>query len=348
MIQTLKPTLKPAQRSQHCLRYYGHILNLAAKAFLWGTNVESFERNMTVQTTLQDDQAKLLLWRKKDLMSKLHNVVTYIWRSPQRQKHFTVLYDEEATTAGLSKEDQEFGRKLLKDNKTRWNGTYLMGKRGINLRDHILVFLTHNKDSQPVSQHLSLNNHITSEDWRVIIETVTLLKPFYNQTKRLQSRASNAFHGALWEAYPSIRLLIQHLKDAKDEYSIDNDTLDLSFDDEVTIAARCALRISLNNCWVKLDQYYQIFDKSPIYAAAGVLHPAYKWHYFETQWMGLGDDDKLSTLRNDKKAVKRLWELEYKTLDKFGYVTALGEGQVQRREPDALAEFVPPPGFYNN
>ena len=65
VLQTLKPALKPAQRSQDRLRCYGHILNLAAKAFLWGTNVEFFERDMTAQTTLQDNQAKLLLWRKK-------------------------------------------------------------------------------------------------------------------------------------------------------------------------------------------------------------------------------------------------------------------------------------------
>lgn len=130
-------------------------------------------------------------------MDKLHNVITYIQRSPQRRKHFTISYNEEMVTLSLSKEDQEFSREFLKDNKTRWNGTYLMGKRNINLRDHILIFLTHNKDSQPASQCLSFDNHITSENWHVIIETVTLLKPFYNQTKRLQFQASNVSHGAV-------------------------------------------------------------------------------------------------------------------------------------------------------
>lgn len=70
--------MNPTRHIQRCLHCYGHIFNLAAKAFLWGTNVQSFERDINVQTTLQNDQEKLKLWQKKGLMGKLHNIVTYI------------------------------------------------------------------------------------------------------------------------------------------------------------------------------------------------------------------------------------------------------------------------------
>lgn len=78
-------------------------------------------------------------------------------------------------------------KQLVRDNETRWNGAYLMGQQALELKDHILVFLACNKDFKPADKRLSLENHLTSEDWRIIAETITFLKPFYDQTKRLQS-----------------------------------------------------------------------------------------------------------------------------------------------------------------
>lgn len=82
-----------------------------------------------------------------------------------------------------------------------------------------------------------------------------------------------------------------------------------------------------------------------MYATAVVLHPTYKWHYFETQWTD--NEDKLSTLRNAKNAVRKLWESKYKTLNEFGNITVLDETQcqIQHCKPDTLVKFVLPPEF---
>ena len=56
-------------------------------------------------------------------------------------------------------------------------------------------------------------------------------------------------------------------------------------------------------------------------------------------------------MRNAKEAVRDLWELEYKVYEFADTdTTSYGEGQRQSRdgEPDFSAEFVPPPGFYDN
>ncbi|MCJ1430017.1 hypothetical protein MMC29_007932, partial [Sticta canariensis] len=49
--------------------------------------------------------------------------------------------------------------------------------------------------------------------------------------------------------------------------------------------------------------------------------------------------------------VRDLWELEYKVYEfADADTTSNGEGQRQSQdgEPDSLAEFVPPPGFYDS
>ena len=50
-------------------------------------------------------------WRRKGPLGKLHNIVVYIQRSPQRRSAFQKLSQ---------------GRRLLRDNKTRWNSWFSM------------------------------------------------------------------------------------------------------------------------------------------------------------------------------------------------------------------------------
>ena len=63
-----------------------------------------------------------------------------------------------------------------------------------------------------------VENKLTTEDWHVLIETHNILKPFYYQTKRFQSRATDGTHGAIWEAYPSCEYLLRHILTKKLEY----------------------------------------------------------------------------------------------------------------------------------
>jgi len=53
-------------------------------------------------------------------------------------------------------------------------------------------------------------------------------------------------------------------------------------EDEIIITARKITKISLNNYWDKLDKYYRKYDKTSVYTAAVILHPGFKWRYFES------------------------------------------------------------------
>ena len=70
------------------LRCFGHVLNLAVKAILWGADIEAFGVDMNAA---QDELAELLEWRKKGPMGKLHNILTYILKTPQRRDEFATV-----------------------------------------------------------------------------------------------------------------------------------------------------------------------------------------------------------------------------------------------------------------
>jgi hypothetical protein len=59
-----------------------------------------------------------------------------------------------------------------------------------------------------------------------------------------------------------------------------------------------------NSAWSKLRKYYEKTSDTPIYAAALVLHPAYKWEYIEANW-------DASWVPDTKKQVKEFWETYY-------------------------------------
>jgi hypothetical protein len=77
VLRTLLPTLNATQRQQRRLRCWGHILNLAAKAFLFGKNAEDFDEEVLVHHTIAQEQAELQRWRRCGPIGKLHNCVVY-------------------------------------------------------------------------------------------------------------------------------------------------------------------------------------------------------------------------------------------------------------------------------
>ena len=63
------------------LRCLGHIINLAAQAFLFGSEASAFEREIG-RAQYEEDKKELELWRKRGPVGKLHNVVKYICITP--------------------------------------------------------------------------------------------------------------------------------------------------------------------------------------------------------------------------------------------------------------------------
>lgn len=63
---------------------------------------------------------------------------------------------------------------------------------------------------------------------------------------------------------------------------------------------------NINAGWQKLDEYYRLTDRTPIYRAATLLHPCQKWRWFDRCWGH--DEDKASWIDDARVAIQQLWD----------------------------------------
>jgi len=94
------------------VRCTGHILNLVAKAFLEGKNkrlINSLDLNCQAPLSAVEESELLEEWRKSGPVGKLHFLVHWIRRSPQRRDAFSGV----AKGQLLEEEEEEFGAFFL-------------------------------------------------------------------------------------------------------------------------------------------------------------------------------------------------------------------------------------------
>ena len=84
--------------------------------------------------------------------------------------------------------------------------------------------------------------------------------------------------------------------------------------------------------WDKLDEYYKHLDDTPVYLAALVLHPQYKWYWIEKKW-----SERPGWIKKGKKAVEKLWK-KYKVME----VPTLAKQAEQKpkKEKSRLSTFI--------
>jgi hAT family C-terminal dimerisation region len=338
LLTTLLPTLTETKRTQRRLRCFGHILNLACGAYLYGHDPESFEVEVIVLEALAREQEELKAWRKHGPIGKLHNIVVFIRRSPQRREAFLRL----AVTG------EEYAKlMLIQDNSTRWNSVYSMIDRAMKKQSDVQIFVIQSGMEKERYKRIDVEDHLTAEDWRVLTEVLNHLKPFYEMTLRLQSRAKEGHHGSLWEGLPAMEYLLDKVITAKKDHARRTED-DLPWNDDPTAQTNKHIAASLDNCWGKLDEYYKMLDDTPVYAAAIVLHPGQGWRYLEEMWT---TDKQKQWLESAKTAVKTLWNDDYKTnidLNVQGTVQAPSHPpSSSSSSPDDLDSFMNPTGFYN-
>jgi hypothetical protein len=113
----------------HRTRCFGHIVNLAARAFLWGKDPDSFEREAFTEAAFQVEERELRLWRKRGAVGKLHNIVRFVRASPQRRELMKSLACNQRDEDGYQLFEEEraaIDLELMQNNETRWNSTFLM------------------------------------------------------------------------------------------------------------------------------------------------------------------------------------------------------------------------------
>ena len=184
ILNQVRPELQLKARRSRCL---GHIINLVAKAFLFGTSVDAFE---AITDVIDEDVVSIdsetmkraqKAWRTQGAIGKLHNLVVFIRSSPQRRETFKRKVVGDDAVDNLMP---------ILDNSTRWNSTYKALERAILLRDRIFLFCREYRiDIQA--------DYLSEEDWNRLREVYKGLKPFYQATLRVEGKAGGGHHGAI-------------------------------------------------------------------------------------------------------------------------------------------------------
>ena len=128
-----------------------------------------------------------------------------------------------------------------------------------------------------------LADQLTPRDWSNLTNIHSFLLAFYEVTKAIEGRSKT-----LETVLPLIDYLLERLEAGKEEFA--NDPF---------------MQARINSSWSKLNKYYGLTDRTPIYIAAIVLVPSLKWSYFEGNWDS-------SWVSNAKKEVLELWTSSYK------------------------------------
>ena len=87
-LRTCLPSITDKTIKTRRIRCFGHVVNLAAKAFLFGQNADAFEIEDNINMTLGKEIEEKRAWRTHGPVGKLHNLATWIKRTPQRMRLF--------------------------------------------------------------------------------------------------------------------------------------------------------------------------------------------------------------------------------------------------------------------
>ena len=265
------------------LRCLGHIINLMAQDFIFGRNSKQWlKEHITIENAdnLEELQKS---WVSQGIIGHLQNLVSLIRSSPQRRQAFRSL-------AGGDPGEKKQNLMVLQNNTTRWNSTYNMLNRALELKDQIQVYVNNclakrNSKGQIADEPIHKITQLSEEDWLSLHALKEALQPFQEATMLLQSNSKEGYYGFLWECLPVIEWLMQTLEKAVNSHDIET-----------------RLGLSANNAWNKFKKYYELTDDSPFYVAAIVLNPFHKWRYFETHWK-----DRKPWLKEAKSKMNSLW-----------------------------------------
>jgi len=179
------------------------VLNFVARAFLYGKGVGNFEAEMEVNEARGRSLSNLQVWRKKGPVGKLHNVIVFIRITPQRREQFMNLFEiKDPDLLALlnlppsSDTTPTEKNMVVRDNDTRWNSVYFMINRALERRPQIDNFTRYAETLEP-DKRVPQENRLTEQDWLILTEIHNFLKPLYDLTIYMESRAPNAANGSL-------------------------------------------------------------------------------------------------------------------------------------------------------
>ena len=88
IMRTLYPKMSEKQQKRRRLRCLGHVVNLAAQAFLLGKKADTTLEELELAYSRHDFELIAKIWRKQGALGRLHNIIRYIRMSLQRREEF--------------------------------------------------------------------------------------------------------------------------------------------------------------------------------------------------------------------------------------------------------------------
>lgn len=294
VIKAVRPDLDWKERRIRCA---GHILNLSAHAFLFGKAGEAFEHGKAVDKAfIKKEQDELDLWRRSGPVGKLHNVVTYIRRTPQRRYKFKAM-----SSIGDPQGEVNSGLMVLGDQDTRWNSVYYSIKRAIKLQYQINLFC--DEASQLSEYPLPMEDVLTFNDWAILTRILAILEPFEHATKKLQENNKTGNWGSIWNVVPAFEPLLSHLEEFRlhhlERRTFINGRETYLPDEEEHIGS------ASNMAWKKLTEYYNGMETTHAYTTAIILHPLYRLAFLQAHW---GNKDQDWYHEEAERKLRKAWK----------------------------------------
>lgn len=200
------------------------------------------------------------------------------WRmkGPLGKLHNIVVHIQRSAQRMATFRTLSQGRNLSRDNATRWNSWYQMLQTATTLRAAIDVYCAQYQENTADS--------LSAEDWRNLQKIENFLLCFHDATLSTESRGAT-----IERVLPTMDFLLEQFEQGKTLYAED------------AFMSPCC-----NSGWAKLDKYYSLTDRSPVYIAALVLCPQNKWQYMEDNW-------PIEWIADAKAKVQLFWKREYKS-----------------------------------
>lgn len=213
--------------------------------------------NLAAQSFLfdTDDQA-LAKENNASLLTTPTELEMQQWRQkgPLGKLHNIVVYIQRSTQRLANFRELSGGRNLVRDNSTRWNSSYSMINIATKLKTAINLFC---------HQYQENNDDLLSEkDWQDLQKLQDFLLFFHDATLATEGR-----NATIDRVLPTMDFLLEQFETAKQTYA-----------DDPFMSPCC------NSGWAKLDKYYTLTERSPVYIAALVLSPQWKWDYINNNW----------------------------------------------------------------
>ncbi len=193
------------------LRCIGHIFNLITEQYLFGQDVKLYEDKQKAAGAPKRRQ----LWRTREELGKLHNLVVHVMASGKWTELFLELQGDLNTGVAEGKR-----QRLVLDGGIRQNSSYLMIRRGLELRESLDTYalqLIRSKD--PFDLETAHQDYLSDDEWNTLTVIRDQLYPIFALTKDLEGNPDlkdgilKASYGALQEVLLALEHVLKHFEE---------------------------------------------------------------------------------------------------------------------------------------